>query len=69
MEDALDNKTLSAEQDRRIFEAIDQEQRRLRNFIRKRVRDDEEILQDVFYELDQWPFEKVVLKHFHLEIF
>ncbi len=54
MEDLLDNEPLSAEQDRRIFEAIDQEQRRLRNFIRKRVPDEEEakdILQDVFYEL------------------
>jgi RNA polymerase sigma factor (sigma-70 family) len=43
-----------AEQDQRIAQAIRQEQTRLRNFIRKRVPDDEEaedILQDVFYEL------------------
>ena len=43
-----------AEQDQRISEAIDREQARLRNFIRRRVpdpRDAEDILQDVFYEL------------------
>jgi RNA polymerase sigma factor (sigma-70 family) len=45
---------LEAEQDKRIAEAIEQEQRRLRNFIRKHVADRgeaEDILQDVFYEL------------------
>ena len=41
------------DQDRRISEAINREQSRLRNFIRKRVADPgdaEDILQDVFYE-------------------
>lgn len=45
---------MTAEQDQRISEEIGREQRRLRNFIRKRVADDgdaEDILQDVFYEL------------------
>jgi RNA polymerase sigma factor (sigma-70 family) len=45
---------LATEQDRRISEAVEREQHRLRNFIRKRVpdeRDVEDILQDVFYEL------------------
>ncbi|PYV88667.1 MAG: RNA polymerase subunit sigma-24 [Acidobacteria bacterium] len=42
-----------AKQDQRIFETIEREQARLRNFIWKRVADesDEDILQDVFYEL------------------
>ncbi|HMD17199.1 MAG TPA: RNA polymerase sigma factor [Terriglobales bacterium] len=43
-----------ADQDQRISEAIEREQSRLRNFIRRRVadRDDaEDVLQDVFYEL------------------
>jgi RNA polymerase sigma factor (sigma-70 family) len=43
-----------AEQDQRISEAIEREQPRLRNFIRKRVPgegDVEDILQDVFFEL------------------
>ena len=43
-----------AEQNRRIAEVIQQEQRRLFRFIRKRVDDEgdaEDILQDVFYEL------------------
>lgn len=54
MDDALENVPLSAEQERRIFETFEREKRRLGNFIRKRVADDEEakdILQDVFYEL------------------
>src|SRR5208337_4981737 len=45
-----------AEQNRRIAEVIQQEQRRLFRFIRKRVDDEgdaEDILQDVFYELIQ----------------
>jgi len=45
---------MTIEQDRRIFEAVEREQSRLRNFIRKRVpdpRDAEDILQEVFYEL------------------
>lgn len=43
-----------AEQDQRISEAVEREQVRLRNFIRRRVADPgeaEDILQDVFYEL------------------
>ena len=54
MEEVLSPARLAAEQNRRISEAIDREQKRLRNFIRKRVpdeRDVEDILQDVFYEL------------------
>ena len=54
MEEALRKPGMMAEQDQRISEAIDREQTRLRNFIRRRVadRDDaEDILQDVFYEL------------------
>jgi RNA polymerase sigma factor (sigma-70 family) len=54
MEDVLSPDRLATEQDRRISEAIEREQHRLRNFIRKRVpdeRDVEDILQDVFYEL------------------
>ncbi len=49
MEDAL-----TIEQDQRISEAVEREQSRLRNFIRKRVpgeSDAEDILQDVFFEL------------------
>jgi RNA polymerase sigma factor (sigma-70 family) len=49
MEDAL-----TIEQDQRISEAVEREQPRLRNFIRKRVpveSDVEDILQDVFFEL------------------
>jgi RNA polymerase sigma factor (sigma-70 family) len=45
---------ISNEQDRRISEAVEQEQGRLRNFIRRRVPDEgdaEDILQDVFSEL------------------
>ena len=54
MEDALTIERITAEQDRRISEAIEREQSRLRNFIRKRVPgelDAEDILQDVFFEL------------------
>ena len=43
-----------SEQDGRIAEAIEREQGRLRNFIRRRVpdrEDVEDVLQDVFYEL------------------
>ncbi len=42
------------DQDRRISEAIERDERRLRNFIRRRVAnidEAEDILQDVFYEL------------------
>ena len=45
---------MGLEQDRRITEVFKREQTRLRNFIRRRVpdlRDAEDILQDVFYEL------------------
>jgi RNA polymerase sigma factor (sigma-70 family) len=45
---------LMTEQDRQISEVIAEERSRLRNFIRKRVRNDadaEELLQEVFYEL------------------
>ena len=44
----------TVEQDGRIFETLQREQRRLRNFIRKRVPDEsdvEDILQDVFFQL------------------
>jgi RNA polymerase sigma factor (sigma-70 family) len=54
MDEALERVPLSAEQDRRIFETFEREKRRLGNFIRKRVADEEEakdVLQDVFYEL------------------
>ena len=46
--------TVSAERDQRLSEAIEREQPRLRNFIRKRVADAgdaEDILQEIFYEL------------------
>lgn len=45
---------MALEQDQRISEAVEREQPRLRNFIRRRVpdpRDAEDILQDVFYKL------------------
>jgi RNA polymerase sigma factor (sigma-70 family) len=45
---------MTMEQDQRISEAIEREQGRLRNFIRRRVpdrEDAEDILQEVFYEL------------------
>jgi RNA polymerase sigma factor (sigma-70 family) len=54
MENRLSVEIMAAEQDRRIAQAIEREQARLRNFIRKRVpdeRDAEDILQEVFYEL------------------
>ena len=54
MEEALRKPGIMAEQDRRISEAIDREQARLRNFIRRRVadrEDAEDVLQEVFYEL------------------
>jgi RNA polymerase sigma factor (sigma-70 family) len=54
MDEALRNQWMMAEQDQRIFEAIEREESRLRTFIRKRVADQgdaEDILQDVFYEL------------------
>jgi RNA polymerase sigma factor (sigma-70 family) len=54
MDQALRKQWMMAEQDQWISEAIDREQSRLRNFIRKRVADQgeaEDILQEVFYEL------------------
>jgi RNA polymerase sigma factor (sigma-70 family) len=54
MEEALITEWMKAEQDQRISEAVERERGRLRNFIRKRVRDEadaEDILQDAFYEL------------------
>jgi RNA polymerase sigma factor (sigma-70 family) len=54
MKDAASLERMTLEQDRRITEAVKQEQSRLRNFIRRRVPDPldaEDILQEVFYEL------------------
>src|SRR5579863_496039 len=54
MDEALRKQWTMTEQDQRISAAIEREQSRLRNFIRKRVNDRgeaEDILQDVFYEL------------------
>jgi RNA polymerase sigma factor (sigma-70 family) len=54
MDDALTKRWAMADEDQQISEAINRDQSRLRNFIRKRVadRDDaEDVLQDVFYEL------------------
>ncbi len=54
MAEALRKHLPMAQQDQRISEAINREYARLRNFIRRRVRDPgdaEDILQDVFYEL------------------
>ena len=54
MDRVLRKQWMLAEQDQRISEAIEREQSRLRNFIRRRVSDQgeaEDILQDVFYEL------------------
>jgi RNA polymerase sigma factor (sigma-70 family) len=54
MDEALRKQWPMTEQDRRISEAVGREEKRLRNFIRKRVPDPsdaEDILQDVFYEL------------------
>ena len=53
MDEALKIQWRMAEQDQRISEAVNREQARLRNFIRRRVADQgdaEDILQDVFYE-------------------
>ena len=53
MDAALNKQWMMAEQDERISKAIDREQSRLRNFIRRRVddrEDAEDILQEVFYE-------------------
>ena len=54
MDGALGKHWLMEQQDQRISEEINREYARLRNFIRRSVRDPvdaEDILQDVFYEL------------------
>jgi RNA polymerase sigma factor (sigma-70 family) len=54
MEKALSIEPMAADQNKRIAETIEQNQARLRNFIRSRVSNDaevEDILQEVFYEL------------------
>jgi RNA polymerase sigma factor (sigma-70 family) len=54
MNEVLSTSWMTVEQDERISEAVELEQARLRNFIRRRVADAsdaEDILQDVFYEL------------------
>src|SRR6266851_9728119 len=54
MNAALSIEAMTREQDRRISAAVEKEQSRLRNFIRRHVPDPgdaEDILQDVFYEL------------------
>ncbi|HLQ52095.1 MAG TPA: RNA polymerase sigma factor [Terriglobales bacterium] len=54
MKQPLSIEWMTAQQEQRISEAIEREQPRLRNFIRRRVadpRDAEDILQEVFYEL------------------
>jgi RNA polymerase sigma factor (sigma-70 family) len=56
MKEALSIEPMTGEQDGRISAAVEQEQARLRAFIRRRVPDQgdaEDILQDVFYELVQ----------------
>ena len=56
MEDVLSVASGPGEQNRRLSEVIEHERRRLLNFIRTRVKDDEDaedILQDVFFELIQ----------------
>jgi len=56
MDNALSLEFMTEEQNRRISETVEREQGRLRNFIRKRVLDEndvEDILQEVFYELVQ----------------
>jgi RNA polymerase sigma factor (sigma-70 family) len=54
MQETLSIEPMAGEQDRRITEAVEREQNRLRAFIRRRVSDQgdaEDILQDVFSEL------------------
>jgi RNA polymerase sigma factor (sigma-70 family) len=54
MDEALSVEQTTAGQDRRISEAVEREQSRLRSFIRNRVADAgdaEDLLQDVFFEL------------------
>ena len=52
--EALSTNWMTREQDQRISEAFGRDRARLRNFIRRRVADEndvEDILQDTFYEL------------------
>jgi RNA polymerase sigma factor (sigma-70 family) len=54
MDQALIKQWPTVEQDQKISEAVERDQAKLRNFIRRRVADPsdaEDILQDVFYEL------------------
>jgi len=54
MMEALSTNWMTREQDQRISEAFGRDRARLRNFIRRRVADEndvEDILQDTFYEL------------------
>jgi len=54
MDEALNISRMIDEQDLRVSEAIERERSRLRNFVRRRVPDEndiEDILQDVFFEL------------------
>src|SRR5689334_23183408 len=54
MNEALKQRSVMADQDQEISEAIKRDREKLRNFIRRRVpdpRDVEDILQDVFYKL------------------
>jgi RNA polymerase sigma factor (sigma-70 family) len=54
MKAVMSPERMTAEQDQRITETVRRERTRLRNFIRRRVRDEgeaEDILQDVFSEL------------------
>src|SRR6266446_4797595 len=54
MMEALNKTWMTGEQDQRISEAFGRDRARLRNFIRRRVADEndvEDILQDTFYEL------------------
>jgi RNA polymerase sigma factor (sigma-70 family) len=54
VKDTASLEQMAPEQDQRISEAVQREQSRLRNFIRRRVPDPgdaEDVLQDVFYEL------------------
>src|SRR5215469_11452690 len=56
MEERAAIELMTIEKDNRISEAVEDQQTRLRNFIRKRVADEadaEDILQDVFYEFVQ----------------
>src|ERR671922_531072 len=54
MKQSLTLEWMTTQQDYQISEAVEREQARLRNFIRRRVPDEgdaEDLLQDVFYEL------------------